>query len=90
MQAFQHDHLMECPECGRKALVKQSNTIYQCLCCEFKRDLANPHANFDNNSTLTLIIVIITIVVMLGAIREAESPSEPQFQPSSQTMQTTP
>jgi uncharacterized protein (DUF983 family) len=60
---FEPDHLMECPDCGKRALVKQNNTIYQCLSCRFRRDVSD--AGWNDTSVGFLTIVMIFFVVFL-------------------------
>jgi hypothetical protein len=65
MQMFEPDHLMECPDCGKRALVKQNNTIYQCLCCRFRRDVSDPGWN-DASVGLLAIVLIFLAVFLVG------------------------
>ena len=32
--------IVECPNCGKKSVVHRGNNIYECLACDFKRDLS--------------------------------------------------
>lgn len=31
---------IECPECGKKSVVRHKEELYECLSCNFKRDLS--------------------------------------------------
>jgi len=79
MQMLEPDHLMECPECGKRALVKQNNTIYQCLCCRFRRDVSE--AGWNDVSIGLFAIVLIFVVVFLVGQQNSKGLLQPQIQP---------
>lgn len=85
MQTFEQDQLMECPQCSKKALVKHSGNIYQCLNCRFKRDLSDVIANGETN---WFLIFILAIALLLGiAGQTPESQRSTQFQPATSGLQ---
>lgn len=32
--------IVECPNCGKKSVVKRGDNVYECLACDFKRDFS--------------------------------------------------
>jgi ribosomal protein L37E len=53
--------IMDCPRCGKKGLVRPNHTIYQCLCCGFKRNLAEP--NFGADFLWIVFALILTLSI---------------------------
>lgn len=60
---------IECPKCGKHTVVQRSETVFQCISCDFKRDLARESQQKktdggDDGSWLgvwlTLALIIIT------------------------------
>lgn len=60
MELFQDT--MECPKCGRKGLVKQSNDVYQCLWCRFRRDLSESDPVIEFILLLILAFLAVTLI----------------------------
>jgi hypothetical protein len=78
MQSFRQD-VMDCPNCGKRGLVRQTNDIYQCLCCSFKRNLSEPsfgEAIFWTISTL----ILATLIFANLRPQEPSNNSQPQVQ----------
>lgn len=65
--------LMECPKCGRRALVERRSGLYQCVGCDFKRDLAksdsksgsSSSSNSSSNNELSWLLLVTTIIILL-------------------------
>jgi len=60
------DTIMECPKCGKPSVVQSSNTLYQCIACDFQRDLApSPEAPAKpDNFWLLLLGGAIALVIL--------------------------
>jgi hypothetical protein len=69
MQTFQQDQLMDCPECGRRALVRHNANVYQCLSCQFRRDLSDSWGGDVNRNSgfFWFMLLAITIAILLGS-----------------------
>ncbi len=77
MQLFNQD-LMDCPNCGRKCLVRQNNDIYQCLCCSFRRNLSEPSLD---NVFIWVIFAFVVVTLLFGGLQtEEHNDSLPQMQ----------
>jgi hypothetical protein len=76
MQSF-HQDLMDCPNCGRRGLVRQSNDIYQCLCCPFRRNLSE--SSLENRIVWSVIILILA-ALLFGSLQTEESSQDSQLQ----------
>ncbi|MBD2092002.1 hypothetical protein H6F67_19325 [Microcoleus sp. FACHB-1515] len=59
----------ECPKCGKKALIKRQDSLYQCLACNFKKDLEKPEAEPSGIAlafAIALLIILIVTVTHYG------------------------
>lgn len=66
----------ECPQCGKKGLVKRNADLFQCLCCEFKRDFNEHKVSSTSNDGLILIMLAIAgLLVLLLQSCTVSSPS---------------
>lgn len=69
----EHVHtLHECPNCGRRALAQVSSERYECLWCNFYRDLSQPRGiirpgRMDGGLFLIIVFTVIVGLVLLGA-----------------------
>ena len=73
--------LPECPSCGRKTLVVRSPDLYQCILCDFKRDLSKADKRSANTELpWILFIVFFVLVVFLSdsSLRPSRS-QHPQY-----------
>lgn len=81
MQVLETEPLLECPSCGRRALVRQNNTLYQCLYCSFRRDLSDE--NIRSSSLGIWILIVLSTVVLLTLFQDfthppaSQNPSQP-------------
>ncbi|MBD1911382.1 MULTISPECIES: hypothetical protein [unclassified Leptolyngbya] len=58
--------LAECPSCGRKTLVVRNPDLYQCILCDFKRDLSKVEKRSPNTELpWPLFIIFLVLVVFL-------------------------
>lgn len=55
---------LECPECGKHTITELSPKLYQCINCNFKRDLAYKPKKKEDNS-MPIVAIIGTILLML-------------------------
>lgn len=76
MQLF-HQDIMDCPNCGRRGLVQQNNSIYQCLCCGFRRNLSEPMLD---ERVLWAVVILILMTFVLGDLQPEDTLNEPQPQ----------
>lgn len=63
--------LCECPNCGRKALAQISSERYECLWCDFHRDLSRRHSvtptgRIDGGAFLFILISVIIGLLVVG------------------------
>lgn len=65
----------ECPQCGKKGLVKRNADLFQCLCCEFKRDFNEHKVSSTSNDGLVLVMLAIVGLLVLLLQGCAISPS---------------
>lgn len=73
----------ECPNCGKKGLIQRHDELYQCLVCDFKRDLAEKSSAFDVVRTLTLgflVVALFRVFLFVDRVREPEPLPEPETQ----------
>lgn len=59
---------VECPACGKKAVVHRKDNLYQCLNCDFKKDFSeSPQSSESEKSENPLfwLSVIVSIVALL-------------------------
>jgi hypothetical protein len=65
--------LIECPKCSKKTVVERGNSFYQCLACDFQRDLAKPESKPDEFPWV-LVLFIVVLLLFIGR--------KPTYQPS--------
>lgn len=58
-----HDAFHECPKCSRHALTQTSSGIYECIWCNFRRDVSQPR-----NGPLAFLGGIAGILVCLALL----------------------
>ncbi|MEB3887036.1 hypothetical protein [Lyngbya sp. CCY1209] len=59
---------IECPKCGKRTVVQRSETVFQCISCDFKRDLATePKQNKNNNEGGSWLGVLLTFALIIIA-----------------------
>ncbi|MDG2615572.1 hypothetical protein P7L53_04880 [Thermoleptolyngbya sichuanensis XZ-Cy5] len=56
--------IVECPSCGKKTVVLAGPNLYQCLSCDFKRDLSTPKDPSPNNDFPWIWITLILLMLM--------------------------
>ena len=69
-----HDNahvLCECPNCGRKALAQVSSKRYECLWCDFNRDLSRRHRptptrGLDGGAFFFVLVAVFVGLVIVG------------------------
>jgi hypothetical protein len=72
--------IIECPKCSKKTVVERGNSLYQCLSCDFKRDLAKPDIKADEFPWV-LVMVFTVVLLFLGRQPNYQPPRSPQFAP---------
>ncbi len=57
----------ECPTCGKNTVVRRTDNLYQCLCCDFRKDFSQPPppAPENGNGILWTTAIASTIVLLL-------------------------
>ena len=63
--------LYECPKCGRHALTQVSSERYECLWCNFRRDLSHRHdltrsGRIDSGAFFFALIAVIVGLIIVG------------------------
>jgi hypothetical protein len=81
---MKHPYLGECPGCNRKSLVQRREGHYQCLSCNFEKDLETPEPA--NLSTFLLAIVFAIFMTALMQSTKVDVPL-PEY-PSAQNPQS--
>lgn len=62
---------VECPSCGKHCIVETAPNTYQCLSCNFSRDLTQTDASEDNitpNGTGLFFTVLIAILATIALL----------------------
>ena len=87
--------LLECPKCHNKLLVQRSDTLYQCVGCDFKRDLLKTKDTVRSSPGSTVLWAVMTVFLVSfllwnreAAVNETNYP--PDYQPEYQTGYDTP
>jgi cytochrome c-type biogenesis protein CcmH/NrfF len=57
---------MECPKCGKKNIVKSSATLYECIACDFKRDLSESSETEDSNPSALWALIAGGAIALLA------------------------
>lgn len=58
-----YNHL-ECPKCHKQTIVQQSQDVYSCISCGFRRDLSTPHLG-DLGGAIVAIASILLLIAIL-------------------------
>jgi len=58
--------IIECPKCSKKGLVHRQNDLYQCLICDFKRDLSEPNKPPQAEFPWMLAFGLLFLLFILG------------------------
>lgn len=60
---------VECPKCSKKAVVQRSDNLYQCVACDFKRDLSKTNSTqFESDFFWSLTTLLLAILIALMII----------------------
>ncbi|NEQ27301.1 MAG: hypothetical protein F6K28_51510 [Microcoleus sp. SIO2G3] len=71
---------MECPKCGKQSLVKRQDSLYQCLACDFKKDLEKLEAESSGFALVFAIALFILLIVTVAQYRATSSCAPNDFQ----------
>lgn len=79
-----HANILDCPKCSKKALVERRNDLYQCLSCDFKRDLADPRDNktSSNDFVWVLLLAFIVVLILQGMPLRSSTPHNQPLAPN--------
>jgi len=55
----------ECPKCGKRSIVSPKDGTYQCLSCDFKRDLNPPSKPQQSNDTPAFLVGSLGFLVVI-------------------------
>lgn len=63
--------LLECPNCGKRALAQTSSERYECLWCNFHRDLSHRHGitrggRFDGGLFFFVAVAVCVGLIAVG------------------------
>jgi hypothetical protein len=85
---------VECPACGKKAVVQRQDNVYQCLNCDFKKDFSEPPTSNESDKSenpvfwLSVIVSIVALLLVQARYSSANN-ANPEVQ-SSQVSITAP
>ncbi|MGJ3246006.1 MAG: hypothetical protein ACFE0I_08035 [Elainellaceae cyanobacterium] len=59
---------LECPKCGKHTIIRSTDMVFQCINCDFRRDMSNqgspPHDSSDDAGGLVATCIIILLILM--------------------------
>jgi hypothetical protein len=58
----------ECPKCGKHTVVQRSESVFQCLSCDFKKDLAAPDKKPEGMSPLGFFAFLALLFLILSIL----------------------
>ncbi|MCA1993562.1 MAG: hypothetical protein LDL41_16195 [Coleofasciculus sp. S288] len=58
---------IECPECGKKSVVRHKEELYECLSCNFKRDLSEPPKSESKSDISDMGVLLMGLIAGLAA-----------------------
>lgn len=74
-----HLNPMECPRCGRRAIVQNGASTYVCINCGFRRDVSSD--SFDGfPGWLLFLCIVFGLVLLLGGSNDRD-PHQKRSQP---------
>lgn len=74
---------IECPKCGKHTVVQRSETVFQCISCDFKRDLAKEFKqNKNNDGGGSWLGVLLTFALIIIAFSLGTSSKFPNAEPN--------
>lgn len=79
------EKIHECPNCGKPSLVQLGAGHYECMCCDFKRNLLHKAegSKTENSSVPVLIILaLLSFVVFLANGWDQNVPAPANAEPS--------
>ena len=56
---------LQCPQCGQHTVVPRSLSLYQCIACEFERDLDNHEEPEEKSSDAAFGAMTIVVILLL-------------------------
>lgn len=74
---------IECPKCGKHTIVKRSETLFQCICCDFKRDLEEKSQADGENSENSWLNLLLTFLLIFVVFTLATASTFPETQKNS-------
>ncbi|MEB3177677.1 MAG: hypothetical protein VKL59_01335 [Nostocaceae cyanobacterium] len=66
----------ECPKCGKHTVVQRTESVFQCLSCDFKKDFDAPAKKPQGITPLgffAFLFLLFTLLSMLG-VRPSKAP----------------
>jgi hypothetical protein len=60
--------IIECPKCGKKSIVSHQTGIYQCLNCDFERDLTSATVDDEKSGGLGEFLFAIAGFLLTAAL----------------------
>lgn len=85
--------LVECPNCGKRSLLERQQDLYQCLNCDFRRDLNRPNVKPSAASTAStdlsflLVLFVVLLLFLRGEPFFSRSTPVPRYSQSNQPAQ---
>lgn len=75
---------IECPKCGKKAIVQCNENLYRCLCCDYLKDFSKPDTPKSDDGFFWRLITAIVLVVVFMWVKDYATETPPfETQPSS-------
>lgn len=68
--------ITECPNCGKKGLVQRGNDVFQCLSCNFSRDLSKSE---QDNDISWILMFGLFLAFLLKLLQVFDSPQPPAY-----------
>lgn len=68
--------ITECPNCGKKGLVQRGNDLFQCLSCNFSRDLSEAESG---NDISWVLIAGLGVALLLKVVQVFDSSQVPNY-----------
>ncbi len=74
--------VMECPQCGKKTIIQRKTDLYECIGCDFKRDLTTPTVSPNQSKPEETSVWPILLAALAIALLTGFPSSPPQESPS--------
>lgn len=59
-----HETLHECPKCGKRSLAQIGQERFECVWCDFRRDLSEPYWGGGGLIGALLAALLVTLILL--------------------------